>query len=137
VICLDTNAVIAVLNARELRVRARLERALTVGTTVGIPTVVLYELWHGVRKSARPQANAAALAAFLALDVSQWPFEPEDAEQAGDIRASLERTGKMIGPYDVLVAAQARRRGAVLITANAREFTRVPGLKIEDWVLKK
>ncbi len=136
-ICLDTNAVIAVLNARELRVRARLEQSLTAGTTVGIPTVVLYELWYGVRKSARPQANASALAAFLALDVIQWSFEPEDTEQAGDIRASLERTGKMIGPYDVLVAAQARRRGAVLITANAREFTRVPGLKTEDWALKK
>jgi tRNA(fMet)-specific endonuclease VapC len=73
------------------------------------------------------------LATFLALDVTLWPFEPEDAEEAGDIRAVLERAGTPIGPYDILIAAQARRRSAVLITANEREFARVPGLKTEDW----
>ena len=57
----------------------------------------------------------------------------EDAEEAGNIRAALERAGKPIGPYDVLIAAQARRRGATLVTANEREFARVPGLKTEDW----
>jgi tRNA(fMet)-specific endonuclease VapC len=66
----------------------------------------------------------------LALDVTPWPFEPEDAEEAGDIRAELEREGRPIGPYDILIAAQARRRGALLVTANTGEFTRVPGLKI-------
>jgi tRNA(fMet)-specific endonuclease VapC len=72
---------------------------------------------------------------FLSLDVMPWPFEPEDAEEVGDIRAALERAGTSIGPYDVLVAAQARRRGAVLITANEREFARVAALKTEDWAL--
>jgi tRNA(fMet)-specific endonuclease VapC len=94
---------------------------------------VLYEIWYGIRKSMRPQANAAVLATFLALDVTPWPFESEDAEEAGDIRVALERAGTPIGPYDVLIAAQARRRNAVLITANEREFARVPGLKTEDW----
>ena len=135
-ICLDTNAVIAAINLREPQTRARLEQALLEGVTVGIPAIVLYELWYGIRKSARPKANAAALATFLTLDVTPWPFEAEDAQEAGDIRAALERAGKPIGPYDVLVAAQARRRGAVLITANAREFVRVPGLKSEDWARK-
>jgi tRNA(fMet)-specific endonuclease VapC len=132
-ICLDTNAVIAAVNQRKPSVRRRLEQALVDRVTVGIPTVVLYEMWYGIRKSMRPQANREVLANFLALDVSLWPFESEDAEEAGDIRVALERAGTPIGPYDILIAAQARRRSAVLITANEREFARVPGLKTEDW----
>jgi tRNA(fMet)-specific endonuclease VapC len=132
-ICLDTNAVIAAVNQRKPSVRRRLEQALVDRVTVGIPTVALYEMWYGIRKSMRLQANTEVLANFFALDVTLWPFEPEDAEEAGDIRAVLERAGTPIGPYDILIAAQARRRNAVLITANEREFARVPGLKTEDW----
>jgi tRNA(fMet)-specific endonuclease VapC len=132
-ICLDTNAVIAAVNQRKPSVRRRLEQALVDRVTVGIPTVVLYEMWYGIRKSMRPQANMEVLANFLALDVTLWPFASEDAEEAGDIRAALERAGTPIGPYDILIAAQARRRSAVLITANEREFAHVPGLKTEDW----
>jgi tRNA(fMet)-specific endonuclease VapC len=135
-ICLDTNAAIAAINLRESRVRARLERALDDGITVGISTIVLYELWHGISKSTRRANNIKQLAAFLALGLQQWPFDAADAEDAGDIRASLERTGKAIGPYDVLIAAQARRRGAVLVTADSQEFARVPGLKTENWRLE-
>jgi tRNA(fMet)-specific endonuclease VapC len=133
-ICLDTNAVIAAINLRPPSVRARLEQALAEGTLVGIPAVVLSELWYGLRKRARPaDTNAGLIATFLTLDVTLWPFEPEDAEEAGDIRASLERSGTPIGPYDILIAAQARRRGALLVTANARTFARVPRLSSEDW----
>jgi tRNA(fMet)-specific endonuclease VapC len=132
-ICLDTNAVIAVLNPKRLPIRDRLEKAISQRTTVAIPAIVLFELWYGIKKSARPEKNAAALAEFLTLNLIAWPFESEDAEQAGEIRVTLRRAGTPIGPYDVLIAAQARRRGAVLITANEREFTRVPGLKTEDW----
>lgn len=132
-ICLDTNAVIAAINQRKPWVRRRLEQALVDRVIIGIPAVVLHEIWYGIRKSTRSQANAAVLATFLALDLMLWPFEPEDAEEAGDIRAALERAGTPIGPYDILIAAQARRRSAVLITANEREFARVPGLKTEDW----
>jgi len=132
-ICLDTNVVVGVLNDRVPALRARLEQTLVDGVVIGIPTVVLFELWYGIRKSKQADGNRAALSAFLALDVALWPFVPEDAEEAGDIRAALERTGKPIGPYDILIAAQARRRGATLVTANAREFARVPGLKTQDW----
>jgi tRNA(fMet)-specific endonuclease VapC len=134
-ICFDTNMVIAALK-KDLRVRSRMERSFVNGEHIGIPTVVLFELWYGIKKSAQPQTNAAALATFLAAAVTPWPFEPEDAEEAGDIRAALERVGRPIGPYDLLVAAQARRRKAVLVTANSREFQRVPGLKVEDWSRK-
>jgi tRNA(fMet)-specific endonuclease VapC len=134
-ICLDTNAVIAAINKRTPEVRHRLEAALAGGTAVGISAIVLYELWYGVRKSARPQANAAALAVFLTLDVIPWPFEPGDAEEAGGIRAELERAGQPIGPHDVLIAAQARRRSALLVTSNTSEFARVPGLRVADWAV--
>ena len=134
-ICLDTNAVIAAITRRKPELRRRLESAIAADAPIGIPTIVLFELRYGIARSARPQENAAILAAFLTLDVSPWPFELEDAEEAGDIRAELERAGTPIGPYDVLIAAQARRRGALLVTANMGEFTRVPGLRIEDWAI--
>lgn len=132
-ICLDTNAVIAAINARVPRVRSRLEQALAERVAVGIPIIAWFELRYGVANSARVERNLAALAAFLALDVAIWPFDVEDAAEAGDIRAALERAGTPIGPYDILIAAQARRRNAMLATANEREFARVPGLRVEDW----
>jgi len=134
-ICLDTNIIVAVINQRAAAVRQRLMKTLHDGTIVGVPTVVLYELWYGIKKSRRAQANTDALDNFLALDVTPWPFELEDAEEAGDVRAALERLGTPIGPYDVLIAAQARRRGAILVTANKNEFARVPGLQTQDWTL--
>ena len=134
-ICLDTNIIVAVINQRAAAVRQRLMKTLHEGTIVGIPTVVLYELWYGIKKSARTRQNIEALDNFLALDVTPWPFEPEDAEEAGDVRAALERLGTPIGPYDVLIAAQARRRGAILVTANKNEFSRVPGLQTQDWTI--
>jgi tRNA(fMet)-specific endonuclease VapC len=130
---LDTNVIIAAINRRNPLVRERLLQNLAAGASVGIPAVVLFEMWYGIKKSARPQQNASNLADFLALDVETWPFEGEDAAEAGDIRASLERAGTPIGPYDILIAAQARRRGATLVTANEREFLRISGLKTENW----
>jgi tRNA(fMet)-specific endonuclease VapC len=134
-ICLDTNVVVAAINRRIPQVRERLKQTLVNGTVVCIPAIVLYEMWYGIRKSARPQGNAANLSTFLALGVTLWSFEPEDAEEAGDVRAALERADTPIGPYDILIAAQARRRNATLVTANHREFARVPGLKSEDWAV--
>ena len=134
-ICLDTNAAIAAMNPREPGVRTKLERALRDGVTVGVSTIALFELWYGISKNTRRANNIRQLAAFLALGLEQWAFEAADAQDAGEIRTSLERAGTAIGPYDLLIAAQARRRGAVLITANSREFARVPGLKFVDWCL--
>jgi tRNA(fMet)-specific endonuclease VapC len=130
---LDTNVVIIAINRRIPRLRERLLQAFADGVNIGIPAIVLFEIWYGIRKSARPQQNAANFAAFLGLDMTPWPFEADDAAEAGDIRAALERAGTPIGPYDILIAAQARRRNATLVTANAREFGRVPGLRVEDW----
>jgi len=132
-ICLDTNVVIAVLNDRISPALARIEAAISAGDTLAISSIVLYELCYGAAKNARPERNAQRIADFLAGPIEVLPFEPADAEEAGEIRAALERAGTPIGPYDVLVAAQARRRDALLVTANEREFARVPRLKFEDW----
>lgn len=132
-ICLDTNAVIAAILERPAKVRARLRATLAGRETVAVSAVVLHELWYGVAKSSRPEANAAALAGFLGLGLERWPFDEDDAREAGEIRAALAHAGKPIGPYDLLIAGQARRRGATLVTANEREFIRVPGLKTENW----
>jgi tRNA(fMet)-specific endonuclease VapC len=96
---------------------------------------VLFELRYGAAKSARPERNAQRIIDFLSGPIEVLPFAPADAEEAGDIRAALERAGTPIGPYDILVAAQARRRDALLVTANEREFARVPRLKLEDWAM--
>jgi tRNA(fMet)-specific endonuclease VapC len=133
-ICLDTNAVIAVLNERTSSVLTRIEEAITSGATLAISSIVLFELRYGAAKSARPERNAQRIADFLAGPIEVLAFESADAEEAGDIRAALERAGTPIGPYDLLVAAQARRRDALLVTANEREFARVPRLKFEDWL---
>ncbi len=134
-IFLDTNAVIALLNDRTSPVRTRVDMAIGRGQSFGVSTVVLFELRYGAAKSARPDRNAQRIAHFLSGPIEVLPFEFTDAEEAGDIRAKLERAGTPIGPYDILIAAQARRRGALLITANAREFARVPRLRWEDWAL--
>jgi tRNA(fMet)-specific endonuclease VapC len=132
-ICLDTNAVIVALNNPGSPVRARINQARDNGIPLCISVIVLFELWYGAAKSDQRQRNSERLVDFLTGPIQILSFDAEDAREAGDIRAALAKAGTPIGPYDVLIAAQARRRGATLVTANTREFARVPGLKTEDW----
>ena len=131
-ICLDTNAVIAALKGGATPFAARYDLELPKGR-LAVSSVVLFEMCFGIAKSARSQDNRARLALFLRSPIAILDFDADDAGEAGQIRAALERAGTPIGPYDLLIAAQARRRGAVLVTANTREFARVPGLRLEDW----
>ena len=133
-ICLDTNAAIALINATSTRLRDRLEREQAAGEAIGLPSIVLFELWYGANKSAKSKENGDLVRRFATGPVSLLNFEPQDAEEAGGIRADLETRGSPIGPYDILIAAQARRRGALLVTANIREFKRVAGLRCESWL---
>lgn len=130
-ICLDTNVVIALLARRDHRMAERF-RAVAQGE-VAVPVQVVTELWYGVWNSGRMRENAERLAIFFASPIQVLAFDAQDAREAGEIRAHLKRAGTPIGPYDVLIAAQARRRGAALASANASEFARVPGLMVEDW----
>lgn len=124
---LDSSACIPVL-----RNRAGLER-LPDPSLTGIPVIVAAELWTGVRKNPRTHPHQGArLEAFLAL-FSIAEFTLDAALHYAEIRAALELSGKPIGPLDLLIAAQARSLGAVLVTANTGEFKRVKGLKLQTW----
>jgi tRNA(fMet)-specific endonuclease VapC len=98
-----------------------------------VPAIVMFELEYGCAKSKRREHSRRTLEVFLSAGFDQPPFDIEDAREAGEIRALLEARGQPIGPYDTLIAAQARRHGATLVTLNAREFERVPRLNVEDW----
>jgi len=130
---LDTNACIALINHTSEPVRKRFSRAVESGGPVWVPSVSLYELWYGVAKSVKTEANRLRLKMFLAGPVRVLEFGEEDARYAGEIRNTLEQTGKPIGAYDILIAGQALCRKLTLVTANAREFGRVKGLMWEDW----
>ena len=134
---LDTNACIVLINGTETAVRRRFRRAVEKGDVMLLSSVVAFELWYGVDKSQRKESNAPRLEAFFAGPFEFAQFDEDDAREAGRVRAELEALGKPIGAYDVLLAGQARRRGATLVTSNAREFGRVRHLAWEDWSSSK
>lgn len=102
-----------------------------------VSSVVTFELWCGVAKSQRKEANTQRLLAFLAGPLEWTLFDEEDAREAGAVRAELEIAGRPIGAYSVLISGQARRRGATLVTAKVGEFERVAGLKWADWAASR
>jgi len=130
---LDTNAVIALLKDQPPNVRNRLRRLVRRGVSIAVSTIVLYELWYGVARSQRRRENAERLRVFLSGNIDVARFDEDDAVPAGDLRAALETAGTPIGPYDLLIAAQALRSSATLVTANVSEFARVRGLDWQDW----
>jgi len=125
---LDTNAVIALLNDAKSRLALRARQHSPAD--IGISAVVCHELFYGAFKSQRVERNVALVdnLQFKVVD-----FDKEDSRHAGAIRAVLGAIGSTIGPYDVLIAGQARARGLVLVSHNMREFKRVPELRVEDW----
>ena len=125
---LDTNACIALLNDTSPPLAARLRRCTPAD--VGLPAPVAYELYYGACKSRHARRNLELLDR-MAFEIV--PFDAGDARVAGAIRAELEAGGQPIGPYDLLIAGQARARALTLVTANSREFERVDGLECEDW----
>ena len=133
---LDTNAVIALLRDEPAIFRKRLRRAVSRGAAIAVSSIVLYELWYGVARSARRRENAERLRVFLSGRIEVGAFDEDDAKTAGELRATLEGAGTPNGPYDLLIAAQALRTGATLVTANVAEFTRVPDLQWQDWTAK-
>jgi tRNA(fMet)-specific endonuclease VapC len=130
---LDTNVIIAVMNRRDDAIDVRLQNEIAAGSTLIVPVPVLFELRYGAAKSQNPARNHERIDAFLTAITEIIEFVEADACEAGEIRAFLESKGTPIGPYDLLIAAQARRRDAVLVTLNRREFERVPSLMVTDW----
>ena len=129
---LDTNVCIEIIKGRSA-IRARFQLATTEGVTLFVSSVSTFELWYGVEKSDRQQVNRRLVESFLAGPLQVLSFDEEDAERAGEVRSVLELQGKMIGPFDTLIAGQALRHKLTLVTANTREFSRVKGLELENW----
>ena len=125
---LDANAVIALLNDTTSPIARRIRRYAP--RDIGVPAVVIHELYYGAFKSQRVEKNVTRV---NALQFPVVEFDLEDAWQAGEVRAHLASKGTPIGPYDVLIAGQAKARKLTLVTHNTTEFQRVPGLKVEDW----
>jgi tRNA(fMet)-specific endonuclease VapC len=134
---LDTNACIALINGTEITVRRRFKRAVARESVILLSSIVAFELWYGVAKSQRKDSNTQRLETFLGGPLEWALFDEDDARGAGTVRAELETVGRPVGAYDVLLAGQARRRGATLVTSNTKEFARVQGLKWEDWAASR
>ena len=128
---LDTNICIQIIRRKPSELLSRLT-ALPVGD-VGLSTITAAELHVGVQKSRDPARNAEALTLFL-LPLEIAAFDYAAAEAYGRIRAALESAGTPIGPLDTLIAGHAVSLDAILVTDNVAEFSRVPGLRIENWL---
>lgn len=127
---LDTNTCIFTIKNRPTSVREAFTRHQG---QLCISTITLMELIYGAEKSSSPERNLAVIEGFAArLEVLK--YGPEAAAHTGQLRAELARAGQQIGPYDQMIAGHARSLGLIVVTNNRREFDRVPGLRVEDWV---
>lgn len=127
---LDTNICIYVIKRRPL---AMLEVFNRHAGTMCISSITYAELCHGVEKSSQPEHNRRQVDDFISrLDV--LPYSDKAAGHYGDIRAALERQGQIIGINDLHLAAHARAEGLVMVTNNEKEFDRVAGLRVDNWL---
>ena len=129
---LDTNAVIAFVEKTSALLLQRLRDKPF--DEIGLSSIVVHELAFGAYRSGKVESNLSRLQT-LTREMNVVDFTLEDGRVAGEVRAELARIGKPIGPYDVLIAGQAKARHLCLVTNNTREFKRVAGLKVEDWTL--
>ncbi|KAE9646102.1 tRNA(fMet)-specific endonuclease VapC [Pseudomonas sp. PB103] len=127
---LDTNICIFTIKNKPQFVREAFNRH---SGQLCISAITLMELIYGAEKSAAPEKNLAIIEGFVArLEV--LPFDNDAAAQTGMIRSELAKARTPIGPYDQMIAGHARSLGLIVVTNNVREFERVSGLRIEDWV---
>jgi tRNA(fMet)-specific endonuclease VapC len=125
---LDTNALIAILRGGANPVSQRIREHDPA--EIAISSIAMHELYYGAYRSERLEHNLSLVDGLL-LEVVD--FDRDDAREAGAVRAELAARGTPIGPFDMLMAGQARGRGLTLVTANVGEFLRVDGLVLEDW----
>ena len=128
---LDSNICIYIINQSPKQVVNHIKKLKV--HQIKLSSISLAELEYGVSKSRNREKNRNALINFAsAFDIVE--FNDNDAEVYGLIRAELEQKGQIIGPYDMQIAAQALTRELILVTNNTAEFTRIPKLKLENWV---
>lgn len=127
---LDTNIVIFTMKNRPVAVRDAFNAR---EGQLCISSVTLMELIYGAEKSGEPEKNIQNIEGFTAR-LTVLDYDPAAAQHSGQIRAELAKVGKPIGPYDQMIAGHARSLGLILVSNNVREFKRVAGLRLEDWV---
>lgn len=127
---LDTNICIATIRDKPGEARAAFSRH---HSQMCISSVTVMELLYGVELSAQPQRNLAEVEGFIAR-MEVLDYDAAAAAHTAQIRAELKRAGLQIGPYDQMIAGHARSRGLVVVTNNTREFERVAGLRLENWI---
>lgn len=127
---LDTNICIYAIK-REAEVLRRLQERGP--DDFGISAITVAELWFGAAKSSRPQRTRESVDAFL-RPFEVLPFAGEAAQEYAELRLQLEKAGQPIGERDLLIASIAKSRRLTVVTHNVREFSRVSGLKVEDWL---
>jgi len=127
---LDTNIVIYTIKNKPQEVREAFKRH---DGQMCISTVTLSELIYGAERSTQPEKNMEVVEG-MAARLEVLPFGSHDAAHFGQLRAELVSSGKTIGPYDMMIAGHARSNGLILVTNNGKEFNRVPGLRVENWV---
>ncbi len=132
---LDTDIVSYVMQKRNVVALSKLREAYVAGQQLKISSIVHTELLYGIESAAsqkRRESISCDLAEFLDIvEITPWPNEA--ASQFAVLRARLERKGQGIGLIDGLIAAHALAIDATLVTNNESDFSRVPGLKIENW----
>ena len=128
---LDTNTCIYIINKKPAAVLKRVQSKRP--GQIAISTITIAELAYGVARSGYPERNRIALLEFL-FPFTILDFDQRASMEYGRIRASLEAKGRPVGPMDMLLAAQATSHNLILVTNDEREFKRIDGLRIENWV---
>jgi tRNA(fMet)-specific endonuclease VapC len=128
---LDTNTCIFIINHNPPTARARFEAVAL--PDIAISSITLFELDAGARKGTKSNANLIRLEQFAAT-INVLAFDATAARKAGELRQHLRERGTPIGDMDTLIAAHALAVGATVVTNNLGEFSRVPGLVLEDWL---
>ena len=127
---LDTDTCIYVMKNQPVELRTRFSE---LAEQLCISSITLAELHYGAEKSARTMESLQAIEHFVArLEVLS--FSPKAASHYGRLRAELERAGTPAGPHDMLIGAHARAEGLTVVTNNVREFARMPGVRVENWI---
>jgi len=128
---LDTNICIYIIKKKPVDVLRTLKTKSR--KDIYISSITIAELEYGVAKSQFPERNKIALIEFLSI-FNILPFDDTDAVNFGITKTNLEKGGKTVGSMDLLIAAQAITKRLILVTNNTKEFERVEGLKMENWV---
>jgi len=127
---LDTNICIYAIKNKPIIVLEKIKEKSKLGIYISALTVA--ELEYGIENSKKIEDNRISLLKYLSL-FNILPFDDEDAIPYGKLKSKLRREGRIIGPIDMLLAAQAISKDLIFVTNNTKEFERIEKIKLENW----